>query len=243
MSESWEEEIGRDEHADLHVDRQHLKQSNKFTQRRIKRYLYEAQKHRVMYVRHLAGAGDVIDEDDELHPALPLVRLIAVQHRRLKVSRVMSQADSATLPAAESIKSHFWNNAYFFWRFIEEHSKHHQTDKGQKEADVTVVLVRFHEQFCPVNQLAITHGEEPWRKMMLWIYCRVTRVTSRHALHKWKLRGFTTLFYIPVAHLEIKHHYPKPSQADCDVISTVLADVTSTLSPQPHAETQDKTTI
>ena len=83
MSESWEEEIGRDEHADLHVDRQHLKQSNKFTQRRIKRYLYEAQEHRVMSVRHLAGAGDVIDEDDELHPALPLVRLIAVQHRRL----------------------------------------------------------------------------------------------------------------------------------------------------------------
>ena len=69
--------------------------------------MYEAQEHRVMYVRHLAGAGDVIDEDDELHPALPLVRLIAVQHRRLKVSRVMSQADSATLPAAESIKSHF----------------------------------------------------------------------------------------------------------------------------------------
>ena len=26
----------------------------------------------------------MIDEDDELHPALPLVRLIAVQHRRLK---------------------------------------------------------------------------------------------------------------------------------------------------------------
>ena len=35
---------------------------------------------------YLAGAGDVIDEDDELHPALPLVRLIAVQHRRLNIS-------------------------------------------------------------------------------------------------------------------------------------------------------------
>ena len=35
---------------------------------------------------YLAGAGDVIDEDDELHPALPLVRLIAVQHRRLNIN-------------------------------------------------------------------------------------------------------------------------------------------------------------
>ena len=35
---------------------------------------------------YFAGAGDVIDEDDELHPALPLVRLIAVQHRRLNIN-------------------------------------------------------------------------------------------------------------------------------------------------------------
>ena len=84
MSESWEEEIGRDEHADQCVDRQHLKQN-----KNSRKDEWSSVHMRLTSIEwclngwNLAGAGDVIDEDDELHPALPLVRLIAVQHRRL----------------------------------------------------------------------------------------------------------------------------------------------------------------
>ena len=54
VSERGEEEISGHHHSDLHVD-----------------------------ADHLARPRQVVDEDDELHPTLPLVRLIPMEHGRL----------------------------------------------------------------------------------------------------------------------------------------------------------------
>ena len=40
-----------------------------------------------LYSADLTGSGEVVDEDDKLHPALPLICLVSVQHTRLKHTR------------------------------------------------------------------------------------------------------------------------------------------------------------
>ena len=64
MPERGKEEISGHHHSDLHVD-----------------------------ADHLARPCQVVDEDDELHPTFPLVRLISVEHGRLrkKQTRVVNE--------------------------------------------------------------------------------------------------------------------------------------------------------
>ena len=105
VSERREEEVGRDENTDVHVDQEHLQQEE--VRRDENADVHVDQEHLQqeqgyffsdvsvvitdyfpstsdVVVTYLASASDVVDQNDELHPTFPLVSLVSVQHRALQ---------------------------------------------------------------------------------------------------------------------------------------------------------------
>ena len=89
--------------------------------------------------------GHVVDEDHQLHPPLPLVRLVPVHHRR--VARLL----------------------------VEEDAQHSHVEDGQPEVDGGEVLVLLHEEIGPVADVEVGHdegqlaqGEEEGGNAVVW---------------------------------------------------------------------------
>ena len=71
----------------------------------------------------------MVDEDHQLHPAFPLVRLVPVHHCR--VARLL----------------------------IEEDAQDGHVEDGQPKVDWSEVFVLLHEEVCPVADVKVGHDE------------------------------------------------------------------------------------
>ena len=97
MSERGEEEVRGHHHSDLHVN-----------------------------ADHLAGPSQVVDEDDQLHPTFPLVRLIPMEHGRLRkkysreVSEVQTDQSQQMSCRARGAKGHKSCEARVVWDWMYE---------------------------------------------------------------------------------------------------------------------------
>ena len=113
------------------------------------------------------GAGHVVDKDHQLHPPLPLVRLVPVHHRR--VARLL----------------------------VEEDAQHSHVEDGQPEVDGGEVLVLLHEEIGPVADVEVGHdegqlaqGEEEGGNAVVWEIAEVQLARPWYGLVVVPLKEF-----------------------------------------------------
>ena len=99
------------------------------------------------------GARNVVNQDDQLHPALPLVRLVTMQNRCLhtwvKAFRWLANPKDQGQLRAEQTGAMAWDYTNLFGGLCEEEAQGHHIAERQQEVDVRIMLVLLHEEAAP----------------------------------------------------------------------------------------------